>query len=144
MTDQNQKIVEKFFEAYSKHDMEAIRMVMSDNVKWYFNGTHPYAGTKNGIDEVVKFFDTMGSIMKKSNPGINKLIVASNEKYFIECQHIQTNRTDGINISHFACVLWTIENGKITEGRHFFANPVEVNKYFTDVARVEETGIPEK
>jgi ketosteroid isomerase-like protein len=97
------------------------------------------AGVKNGIEEVVAFFDTMAEIMNKSKPEINKLIVASNDKYMIECQHIQTNRQDGNNIRHDVAVLWTFENGKIISGRHFFSDPPAVDHYFSRA--VEEENI---
>ena len=81
----------------------------------------------------MEFFDTMGGIMKVSQPTITKLIVAENDNYVIECQHIKTNRKDGINIDHHATVLWTIENGKIISGRHFFADPEAAAEYFNAV-----------
>jgi len=134
MENPNQKIVDKYFEAYGKHDMKGIRQVMSENVKWYFLGNHPLAGVKNGVDEVVVFFDTMGGIMAKSNPKIEKLIVSENENHFIECIHSRTNGPDGFNLDHYACVLWTLANEKIIEGRHFFADPQAVDRYFSAVA----------
>jgi len=129
----NQDIVAKFFDSYMKRDLDGVRNVMAGNVVWYFMGRHKHAGIKNGIDEVIKFFDTMGGIMGKSKPAIEKLIVAERDNYFIECQHIHTNREDGINIDHYATVLWTIEKGKIVSVRHFFADPEAVDWYFNTV-----------
>ena len=129
----NQDIVNKFFDSYMKRDLDAVKNVMAPNVVWYFMGRHKLAGTKIGIDEVIKFFDTMGGIMAKSKPAIEKLIVAEKGNYLIECQHISTNREDGINIEHHVSVLWTIENGKIVSGRHFFADPESVDRYFNAV-----------
>lgn len=106
---------------------------MDENVTWYFLGQHKLAGVKNGIPEVIAFFDKMGSIMSESKPVIDKMIVASNENYLIECQHIKTNREDGINIEHDVSVLWTFNNGKIVSGRHFFADPKAVDSYFNAV-----------
>ena len=129
----NQEIINRFFDSYMKRDFDAVKTVMAANVVWYFKGRHKLAGTKNGIDEVIRFFDTMGGVMSKSRPTIEKLIVAEKDNYFIECQHIKTNREDGINIEHYATVLWTIENGKIVSGRHFFADPESVDWYFDAV-----------
>ena len=134
MTTRNQDIVKQFFEAYGKHDLNGIRKVMSENVTWFFLGNSPVAGVKKGIDEVVAFFDLMGGIMSKSNLKLEKLIEAENERYFIECQHSKTDRDDGNNLDHYTTVLWTFENGKIIEGRHFFADPKGADKYFTAVA----------
>jgi ketosteroid isomerase-like protein len=129
----NQDIVNKFFDSYMKRDLEGVKNVMAADVVWYFMGRHKLAGTKNGIDEVIKFFDTMGGVMAKSRPTIEKLIVAESENYLIECQYIRTNRADGINIEHYVSVLWTIEDGKIISGRHFFADPESVDRYFNAV-----------
>ena len=129
----NQDIINKFFDSYMKRDLDGVKGVMAANVVWYFKGRHKLAGIKNGIDEVIRFFDTMGGIMSKSKPSIEKLIVADKDNYFIECQHIKTNRDDGVNIDHYATVLWTIENGKIVSGRHFFADPESVDRYFDAV-----------
>jgi uncharacterized protein len=129
----NQEIVNKFFDRYMKRDREGVKDVMAENVVWYFLGRHKLAGKRNGLDEVIKFFDTMGGIMATSKPAIEKLIVAEKENYFIECQHIQTNREDGINIDHYVSVLWTFDDGKIISGRHFFSDPESVDRYFSAV-----------
>ena len=134
MAHSNQNIIDKYFEAYAKHDFNGIKQVMAENVTWYFLGRHPLAGVKKGIEEVVAFYDEVGKIMGKSHPKIDKLIVAENNNFLIECIHSKTNREDGNNLDHYACVLWTFENGKIIEGRHFFADPEAVDKYFTAVA----------
>lgn len=129
----NQELVDAFFEAYIKRNKEGIKQVMDENVTWYFLGQHKLAGIKYGIDEVIAFFDKMGSIMSESKPTVDKLIIASKDNYLIECQHIKTNREDGINIEHDVSVLWTFENGKIVSGRHFFADPKAVDAYFNAV-----------
>src|SRR4030095_2023102 len=110
MNQKNQQIVDRFFEAFQKHDRNAIKEVMDENACWYFLGRHPLAGVKKGLDEVIKFFDTMAGIMAKSKPTIEKPIVSENENYLIECVHTKTNSDDGINVDHFATVLWTFKN----------------------------------
>ena len=137
----NEAIISMFFAAYSKHDMNGIKEVMSDKVRWYFRGNHPFAGVKKGVDEVVAFYDQMASIMGESKPQIEKLIVASNDNYSIECQRIKINREDGINVDHHATVLWTFENGKIIEGRHFWADPQAADKYFNAVATTKKSPV---
>jgi len=134
MEQSHQNIINKYFDYYAKKDLEGIKKVMAENVTWYFLGQHPLAGVKNGIKEVVEFFDQVGKIMQDSNPTIEKLIVSENDKYLVECIHSRTNRTDNNNLEHYACVLWTIEGGKIIEGRHFFSDQQAINKYFGALA----------
>ncbi len=134
MPQSNQDIVNKYFECYAKKDIEGIKKVMAENITWYFLGQHPLAGIKRGVKEVVDFFDKVGKIMLESRPSIEKLIVSESNRYLIECIHSKTNRTDNNNLEHYACVLWTIENGKIIEGRHFFSDQQAINNYFTALA----------
>ena len=135
----NEVLINRFFEAYGKHDAKGIREVMSENIRWFFLGVHPFAGVIKGIDALIAFFDRMAVIAGESKPQIEKLIVASNDKYSIECQHIKINRADGINIDHDVTVLWTFENGKIVEGRHFWADPQAVDKYFSAIGALKKS-----
>ena len=134
MAGANSELVEKFFEAYQARDFEALGRVMARDVTWNFPGRHPYAGVRKGIGEVIALFDIMGRIMERSKPTIEKLIVAENDHHLIECQHIRTNLDAGLNIDHHVCVLWTIQEGKIISGMHFFADPDAVNAYFGEIA----------
>lgn len=134
MTHPNQEIINKFFEAYSKRDMDAIRQVMAEDATWTALGQHPLAGVKNGIDEVIAFFDAMGGIMGKSNVKVEKLVIGANDNYLIECQHVWTNRDDGVNLDHHVCVLWTFKNGKILSGMHFFADPQAADRFFSTIS----------
>lgn len=58
----------------------------------------------------------------------------TNSRHLIECIYSNTNRTDNIQLEYYACVLWTFENGKIIEGRHFFSDQQEINNYFPALA----------
>ncbi len=129
----NLHIIDKFFEAYGKRDMNSIRQVMSDDARWTFPGHHPLAGVRNGIDEVLAAFDAMGEIMGRSYINVVKLVVGANDDYVVECQHVRTNRADGNNLDHTECVLWRFADGKIVEGTHFFADPEHVNRFFNRI-----------
>lgn len=134
--DNNQLIVDRFFAAYSQHNFTALREVMEEDVIWIFLGQHPLAGVKNGIEEVVAFFDNMSAIMSASSVQADKLVSGSNGDFLIECQHIVTHRDDGHNLDHHVCVLWTFRNGKIKEGRHFFGDAHNADLFFSSVAPI--------
>ena len=136
MADTNSRIIENFFDAYGKRDFGSIREVMAEDVIWIFMGQHPLAGVKNGIEEVVAFFDNMSALMSSSKVQVAQLVTGSNDTFLVECQHITTHREDGNNVDHHVCVLWTFENKKIKEGRHFFADPHAANHFFAAVAPI--------
>src|SRR5437867_12394085 len=92
MTHPNLDLIDQFFAAYSKRDRASLRDVLAENVIWTFPGHHPLSGTKVGIDEIVAFFDAVGSVMGSSQPTVDKLVLGVNEQYVVECQHVRTNR----------------------------------------------------
>ena len=134
MHNANLDTINKFLEAYGKRDLEALKLVLAEDAKWISLGQHPFGGVKNGFEEVIAFFDTMGSIMGRSNVRVEKLIVSENDTYVIECQHIWTGREDGHNLDHLVCVLWKFEGSKIVEGRHFFADPKAADDFYNYIA----------
>ena len=137
MANSNLDIINKFFEAYGKRDIDNLRLVLADNAKWTSLGQHPFSGVRNGFNEVIAFFDTMGAIMDKSNVSVEKFIVSENDNYVIECQRVWTNRDDEHNLDHMVCVLWKFENSRIVEGRHFFADPKAADDFFNYIASVK-------
>jgi ketosteroid isomerase-like protein len=134
MSHPNLDLIDRFFEAYGKRDFASLRFVLAENAKWTALGQHPLGGVRNGFDEVVAFFDTMGAVMGKSNPRVDKLVIGVNDEYVVECQHVWTNRDDGHNLDHLVCMLWKFQNGKIVEGTHFFADPKMADSFFNYVA----------
>src|SRR6266496_4291228 len=110
MAHPNLDLIKRFFEAYGKHDLNALRQVLAEDATWTFPGDHPLSGTKVGIGEVVAFFDAVGSIMASSNVKAESLVTGANDVYAVEAQHISTNRDDGHNLDQYWCVLWTFEN----------------------------------
>jgi ketosteroid isomerase-like protein len=135
MSHANIEIIDKFFQAYGKRDINALKGVLSPDVRWHFPGRHPFAGVKKGIDGIVQLFDAMGALMGSSDARVEKLIVSANDNHVIEVQRLRTNRADGNNIDQLLCVLWTFSGGRITEGRHFFADQEEADCFFTTIAK---------
>jgi ketosteroid isomerase-like protein len=137
VTHPNLALIDKFFEAYAKRDMDGLHKVLASSAKWTALGGHPLAGVKNGFDEVIGFFDAMGAVMGKSNSKVEKLIISANDDYAVECQHVWTNRSDGQNLDHLICVLWMFKDGKIVEGRHFFSDPQAADRFFNYVTALK-------
>jgi ketosteroid isomerase-like protein len=90
----NIQIVQDFFDAYGKNDFEGIRQVFAEDVQWYIPGRHPLSGPKNGIDEVMNFFEELGKV------GFNAevMILAANDNYVIDAHRGWSNVTSGENV----------------------------------------------
>ena len=131
MSHPNLDLIERFFAAYGQRDFAGLRNVLAENATWTFPGHHPLSGTKVGIDEIVAFFDAVGTIMGNSNPNVDKLVVGANEQYVVECQHIRTDRIDGPNLDQQLCVLWSFADGKIASGQHLAADQDALDAFYT-------------
>ncbi|PKB17758.1 nuclear transport factor 2 family protein [Flavobacterium sp. 5] len=128
MTEQhpNLAIIAQFFDAYGKNDLNGIRQVIDENVKWTIPGHHPLSGTKIGVDEVLAFFSHLGKSDFKADP----IVLGVNDDYVVDCHRGWSNREDGNNIDILWCLLWKIENGKITEVVNFAADQHEADRFF--------------
>ena len=124
------ELIDRFFAAYGERDLAALRDVLAEHATWTFPGHHPLSGTKLGIDTIIAFFDAVGTIMGRSNPQVEKLVMGVNEQYVVECQHIRTSRTDGPNLDQQLCVLWSFADGKIVSGRHLAADQDALDAFF--------------
>ncbi|MBK8428709.1 MAG: hypothetical protein IPL27_23395 [Lewinellaceae bacterium] len=76
MANSNLDIINKFFEAYNKRDIDNLRLVLADNAKWTSLGQHPFSGVRNGFNEVIAFFDVMGAIMGSQMLVLKNLLLA--------------------------------------------------------------------
>lgn len=132
MEHRNLDTISKFFDAYGKRDMEAIKQVLDENAIWIFPGNNPLSGTKRGVKAIVEFFDRMGDFMGKSKVQAETMVTGVNDDHAVECQHVWTNREDGNNLDHHWCVLWSFKNGKIVEGKHFAGDQYKADAFFNE------------
>ena len=126
----NLDLIDQFFAAYGNHDLAALRDVLAEDATWTLPGHHPLSGTRVGIDAIVAFFDAIGTIMGRSNPRVEKLVMGANERYVVECQYIRTNRADGPNLDQQMCVLWSFAKGKIASGQHLAADQDALDAFY--------------
>jgi uncharacterized protein len=138
MSHPNLDLIDRFFAAYGSRDRAALGDVLAEDATWTFPGHHPLSGAKVGIDEIVAFFDAVGSLMGSSQPTVDKLVLGVNEQYVVECQHLRTNRADGPNLDQHLCVLWSFADGKIASGRHLAADQDALDAFYATLLHRSE------
>jgi ketosteroid isomerase-like protein len=123
----NIQIVQDFFDAYGKNDLEGIRQVLAEDVQWHIPGRHPLSGTKNGIDEVMNFFEELGKVGFKAEV----MILAANDNYVIDAHRGWSNVTNGENVDLNWVLLYQIENNKINRVINFAGDQPLADEFFT-------------
>ena len=134
MSNPNLDVINRFFEAYSKRDMDDLKLILADNVRWVSLGQPFYNGVSEGFDEVIVFFDRLRAITSQSNNRVERLVTHADDNYVIECLRVWTNAEEGDKLDHLVCVLWKIEDSRIVEGRHFFADPAAADNFVSYIS----------
>ncbi|GAB4035567.1 nuclear transport factor 2 family protein [Spirosoma jeollabukense] len=123
----NTELVHRFFQAYATNDLSAIETILAPTIQWHIPGQHPLSGVKKGIDEVLTYFKQLG----KAAFGASPIVMGVNEHYVIDC-HQNWSALDGVdNLNAMSCLLWKIEEGKITEVYNFPQDQHQVDAFFS-------------
>ena len=77
----NIEVVQKFFQYYTKRDLEGMKTVLANNIHWHIPGHHPLSGIKKGREEVIAFFRKL----QKANFKADLIILGENDNYVIDC-----------------------------------------------------------
>ena len=122
----NTILIHNFFTAYSNNDMEGIKKVLAEDIKWHIPGEHPLSGTKTGINEVLEFFKKLSVGNFKAEP----IVMGVNDNYVIDCHKNWSNLENSENLNAMSCLLWKIENKQIKEVHNFPQDQKVVDIFF--------------
>jgi uncharacterized protein len=127
-THPNLILINNFFKAYANNDHEAIKNILAHDIKWHIPGRHPLSGTKIGVDQVMFFFSQLSKASLKAEP----IVMGVSDQYVIDC-HKNWSTGDGAKLNGMSCLLWRIENNKITEVFNFPEDQHLVDAYFSTI-----------
>ncbi|WP_235202627.1 MULTISPECIES: nuclear transport factor 2 family protein [Vibrio] len=119
------KVVQGFFAAYAKGDLEGIKQYVSEEVEWHIPGRHSSAGTKRGITEFTEFFSKLGQAGFKAEV----MILAANDTYVIDAHRGFSTAADE-NIDLNWILLYQIEDGKIKRVQNFSGDLYTSDAFF--------------
>lgn len=122
----NMKVVQDFFAAYGKGDLDGIAAVMNENVQWHIPGRHPLSGTKNGRDEVLAFFGQLGVAKFKADP----IFFGADENVVVDIHRGWSNAQGKPNVDTTWALVYRIVDGKIIEATNLSADQDSANAFF--------------
>ncbi len=122
----NIKVVQDFFAAYGASDLDGIAAVMDENVKWHIPVRHPLAGTKTGRDEVLAFFEQLGTAGFQAEP----IYFGADETHVVDIHRGWSNADGKPNVDTTWALVYRIENGKIVEATNLSADQDAANTFF--------------
>lgn len=107
-------IVNQFYEAYGREDIDAMRAVISPSCRWMIPGHHPLSGTHVGRDEVVSYFD----LLRRGNFKAEIIYLTGDAEHAIDV-HRGWGQFEGSSVDTNWVLYYTVRDGLIEEVQNF-------------------------
>jgi ketosteroid isomerase-like protein len=105
----NIQSLNRFYEAYGKEDIAAVREIFAEDIIWRIPGHHPLAGAKHGANEVLAFFAQLAKAEFKAEV----MAISAVGDYVLELHRGWSDYGPKLDL------MWTLafrfENGRIKE-----------------------------
>ena len=116
----NAVLVGRGYEAFNTADIAALGEIIDANASWHTPGRSPIAGDYQGRDAVFGQFGRYGGDTGGTFKAELKQLFTSGDGRVIGLHH-NSGRRNGKRLDTDCCIVFEIEDGRITSGReHFF------------------------
>jgi ketosteroid isomerase-like protein len=118
--DENAELIERAYQAFSRADIATLEELIDENASWQTPGRSPIAGDYRGRDAVFAQFGRYGGDTGGTFKADLKQLLTSDDGRVIGLHHNSGERK-GKTLDTDCCIVFGIENGRMTSGReHFF------------------------
>ena len=118
-TEANKQVVREAYAAISSGDVDGFMNRLADDVEWYFIGSHRFAGTLKGKEEIMnKLFEPLGEALTSTIQLEIKQLIAEGDKVVSEMLGTSKS-TEGKDYNNTYCLILTVQDGKIKEMREY-------------------------
>jgi ketosteroid isomerase-like protein len=113
-SEENAALVRRGYEAFSAGDMDTLIGLFTEDARWHAAGNGAISGVKQGRDEILAYFGELGS---RSNGSMKVTVedIAVGDRYTVGVHSASAER-NGKTMDQRQAILFTISDGKITEG----------------------------
>jgi len=116
----NAALLRKGYDAFSKGDMETIRGIFAEDIRWHITGDSSLSGDYKGIDEVFGFF---GKLATEMDGGLSLKLhdILANDEHAVALID-STSTRKGQSRNSRAVHIWHVQGGKAVE---FWDSPLD-------------------
>ena len=123
------EIVEELIDAIANSDADKLLRTLADDVTWTFFGSHRFAGTFRGKDELMNgLFAVIGDVLEDGIKLHVSSIVADEGRVIVEGKG-QARSKAGIDYNNDYCLAFDVVAGKIQHVREYLDSEL-VTKVF--------------
>jgi len=121
----NVAIIKRYYEAYGRGDLAAVRQIFAPNIVWHIPGHHPLAGPKRGPDEVFAFFEQLA----RANFKAEVIFLGGNDEYVVD-YHRGYGALGDAKLDINWCLVFQMLNGRIVEAINFAGDQHAADAFF--------------
>lgn len=117
--DENAAVVQRGYEAFNSADMETLTEIFDENASWHTPGQGPLAGDRRGREATFaqfgRYVGETGGTFKATLQDVFRSIDGR-----VVGIHRNTAERNDKHLDVGCCIVFEIEDGRITDGREYF------------------------
>lgn len=117
--DENAALVRRGYEAFNAGDMETLTGLFDENASWHTPGRSSIAGDYEGRDACFGQFGRFGGGTDGTFRAELRSVIADDDGRVVGI-HRNTAERNGKRLDVDCCLLFQMEDGKVTDGREHF------------------------
>ncbi len=122
------EIVSRFYEAYGREDLEAMRAFMAPDIVWRIPGRHSMSGNHQGVEETIFFFQQLAKAQFKADV----YALVGNDEYAVD-YHRGWGSFGEHSLDILWAIVWRVRDGKIVEGIDFAFDQAAADIFYSTV-----------
>lgn len=117
--EQNKRLVRDTWNAVTAGDIESFLGNLADDVTWTFFGSHRFAGTFRGKDELLaKLFGPLAEVLEDGIKVTIDSMTAEDDRVVIEARG-EARAKSGAPYNNHYCIVITVADGRIRHVREY-------------------------
>ncbi len=117
--DENAAVVRRGYEAFNAGDMETLTELFDESASWHSPGRGSVAGDYQGREAVFAYFGRLGQETGGTFQAELQQVLADDDGRVVGIHRNSADR-DGKRVDVDVCLVFQVENGRITDGREHF------------------------
>lgn len=117
--DENAAIMRRGYEAFNSADMDTLTEVFDENVVWHSPGRSSMANDYQGRDATFAYFGLLGQETGGTFRAQLEHLLADDDNRVVGIQRATAER-DGKHLDVASCIVFQLEDGRITDAREHF------------------------
>ena len=119
--ERNVEIVRRGYEAFNTADMATLTEIFGEDAAWHTPGRSPVAGDHVGREAVFAQFGRYGGDTGGTFKAALQQLFAGEDGRVVALHHNSGER-NGTHLDVDCCIVFEVEDGRITDGRELFAD----------------------